>query len=110
MSAGLLEAGRGRGALEDLRGYLLREASRCIYCGFCEPVCPTLPPGRHRGYGPRGRVNIARMIALEGRATREDELSIYSCLLCGACNEVCPARIDIVGVVRAARALMAGGR
>ncbi|MCE4611779.1 MAG: (Fe-S)-binding protein [Desulfurococcales archaeon] len=76
-----------------------------MYCGFCEPVCPTLPLGRHRGYGPRGRVNLARMVALDG-PTDGDYESLYTCLLCAACHTACPARIDIVGVVRAARSLI----
>ncbi|MCE4603941.1 MAG: 4Fe-4S dicluster domain-containing protein [Aeropyrum sp.] len=88
------------------REFLIVETSKCIYCGFCEPVCPTLPHGRHRGYGPRGRVFIARLVALEDFYTDGDEESLYSCLLCGACNEVCPARIDIVRVVREARSLL----
>ncbi len=88
--------------------FVLEESSKCIYCGFCEPVCPTLPHGRHRGYGPRGRVNLARMIALERAVTPGDLESLYTCLLCAACHDACPANIDIVGVVRAARAIAAG--
>ncbi|MEB3774819.1 MAG: (Fe-S)-binding protein [Desulfurococcales archaeon] len=76
-----------------------------MYCGFCEPVCPTLQ-GIHRGYGPRGRVNLALMLARDGYSSKLVEESLYTCLLCGACMEVCPARIDIVGVVRASRTVM----
>ena len=84
------------------------EASRCLYCGFCEALCPTRPLGLHRGYGPRGRVNIALMIARGevgfSQATVE---SLYTCLLCGACELKCPAKIRIVDVIRAGRALYA---
>jgi len=90
------------GGLEE---YILEEATKCIYCGFCEPVCPTLP-GPHRGYGPRGRVNLAYMMLKDGMYSKNIEESIYTCLLCGACMEACPSRIDIVGVVRATRAIM----
>ncbi|MEB3860750.1 MAG: (Fe-S)-binding protein [Desulfurococcales archaeon] len=76
-----------------------------MFCGFCEPVCPTLP-GEHRGYGPRGRVNLSLILARDGYTSRELEESIYTCLLCGACMEVCPSKIDIVGVVRASRSLL----
>ena len=92
--------------MEDPRETILREASRCMYCGFCEAACPTLPLGPHRGWGPRGRVNLALRLAMDGAASREVEESLYSCLLCAACHDKCPARIDIVGVVRAARALL----
>ncbi len=89
----------------SLREYVESEASKCIYCGFCEPVCPTLPEGPHRGYGPRGRVYLSLVLARENGLSREALLSLYSCLLCYACHEVCPAEVDIVGVVRAARRL-----
>ena len=96
------------GPLEGLREWIEREAGRCIYCGFCEPVCPTRIFG-HRGYGPRGRVNLALMVARgEATASREVVESLYTCLLCRACHLKCPTRIDIAGVVRGARALLAG--
>ncbi|MFN4046242.1 MAG: 4Fe-4S dicluster domain-containing protein [Acidilobaceae archaeon] len=87
----------------------LLEAEKCVYCGFCEPLCPTLYPGGHRGYGPRGRVNIALNVLRNGKPAGEALKSMYSCLLCGACSLVCPAKIDVVGVVRAFRALKLGG-
>jgi len=96
----------GGGSL--LRAYVESEASKCIYCGFCEPVCPTLPHGPHRGYGPRGRVYLSMLLARGNSVSRETIDSLYSCLLCYACHEVCPAGVDIVGAVRAARALVKG--
>lgn len=92
--------------VEEARRLILGEASKCMFCGFCEPVCPTLPLGPHRGYGPRGRVNIALGLAKGTyRFTEEAIRSLYSCLLCEACHLKCPASLDIVGVVRAARVL-----
>jgi Fe-S oxidoreductase len=88
------------------RDWAAREASKCMYCGFCEAACPTLHHGPHRGYGPRGRVTIAR-IALETRRLGGEGLaSIYTCLLCAACVQRCPAGIDIPRLVRAVRALI----
>jgi len=91
--------------LADLAGELIAEASKCVYCGFCEPLCPTLRPGGHRGYGPRGRVNIALML-VNGYKGSEVYSSLYTCLLCAACNTACPAKIDIVKVVRLARVII----
>ena len=97
-------------AVEGLRRFIIGEASKCLFCGFCEPVCPTLSHGPHRGYGPRGRVRLASMLVEGGRLSGEPLgaviESIYSCLLCGSCNLACPAGVDIVSVVRASRALL----
>ncbi len=96
--------------MEDARAWLEREAGKCIFCGFCESVCPTLELAPHRGWGPRGRVNLALMLARgEAGPSREVVESLYTCLLCRACHLKCPAGIDIVGVVRGARSLVNGG-
>ncbi len=91
-----------------LRAYIRAETGKCMFCGFCEALCPTLVLGPHRGYGPRGRINLARLIA-NGEVSYSTELaeSVFSCLLCEACHLKCPGGIDIVGVVRATRALYA---
>ncbi len=87
---------------------MLREAQRCLYCGFCEPSCPTLRHGPHRGYGPRGRVTLIRLL-LEGRleATGELAASLYTCLLCRRCEQSCPSGIRVASLVRGARSLLA---
>jgi len=89
-----------------LRETALREAQRCLYCGFCEAVCPTLPHGVHRGYGPRGRVAIAlQLLAGEAPVSGEALASIFSCLMCRACTIKCPISVDVAGIVRAVRVL-----
>jgi len=91
--------------LKDLKKWIKEEASKCMFCGFCEAVCPTIKFGPHRGYGPRGRVNIALYISEGGNYTEEALSSLYSCLLCAACTLKCPANIDIPEIVRASRIL-----
>ncbi|MCE4614393.1 MAG: (Fe-S)-binding protein [Desulfurococcales archaeon] len=89
---------------------ILEETGKCLYCGFCEAVCPTLPFGPHRGYGPRGRVYLAREIASTGKASGEALSSIFSCLTCGACTIKCPTRISVAGLVKKMRSLVLSGR
>ena len=96
-------------SLESVFEWSLREAGKCMYCGFCEAVCPTLPHGPHRGYGPRGRVVIARRVLEEKRASREALASLFSCLACRACSFKCVAGIDIAGLVVAVRRLYSSG-
>ncbi len=85
--------------------WIKREASRCAYCGFCESVCPTSSIGFHRGYGPRGRLFIASILASGGQPSEEALASIFSCLSCRACIRKCPASIDVPLIVREIRAL-----
>ncbi len=88
---------------------LSREAGKCLYCGFCEAVCPTLPLGLHRGYGPRGRVALV-LEALRGyKLSNEVISSLYSCLGCGACRVKCPVSIDVGGLVRGFKVLYSIG-
>jgi len=88
---------------------VLGEASKCLFCGFCEAVCPTLQHGIHRGYGPRGRVNLVLDVLQRGGATPEATASLFSCLLCGSCVVKCPLRIDIPGLMRKTRFLLVSG-
>jgi Fe-S oxidoreductase len=89
---------------------VLEETSSCLYCGFCEAVCPTLPFGPHRGYGPRGRVYIMNEIARTHRASGEALASIFSCLTCGACTQKCPVKINVADLVKETRALVVSGQ
>lgn len=80
---------------EDLE----KEASKCINCGFCDSVCPTLPASGYKAnISARGRVNLANSIIKEIKSRGKFELNIsesyYSCLTCYACLEVCPAGIN----------------
>lgn len=75
----------------NLRDYV----EKCINCGFCEAVCPTLEAADFNAfYGARGRVNLAK--GYLNREFQEIEVmdSFNSCLECNACLSVCPAGIS----------------
>ena len=91
--------------LEKIAEWVYRETSKCMYCGFCEPVCPTLIHGVHRGYGPRGRILVAKTMVEERRATSEALASIYSCLACRACTLKCVVELPVAEIVLAVRYL-----
>ncbi|MGC8708830.1 MAG: (Fe-S)-binding protein [Thermoplasmata archaeon] len=83
----------------NLLNELMQETEKCINCGFCESVCPTLPSMGYRAtYGARGRVFISRESLRELNSTGVISLnigdSIFSCLECYACYYVCPAGVN----------------
>lgn len=85
--------------MTELFDELEKEAGKCINCGFCDSVCPTLPASGYRGHiSARGRVNLANALIKEIKSKGKFELKIsesyYSCLTCYACFEVCPAGIN----------------
>ncbi|WP_337860029.1 (Fe-S)-binding protein [Ferroplasma sp.] len=72
---------------------------KCISCGFCESVCPTLVPGDNNSvFGARGRVILADFAVKNNSDDLELADSFYSCLDCYACVNVCPAGVN-AGVV-----------
>ncbi len=91
---------------------LLEEAGRCINCGFCEAVCPTLPSsGYNSSRGARGRVMLGREMldsAARGEGISQFADSFFSCLDCYACLQVCPAGVNAGRVSHMARELITG--
>ena len=75
------------------------EVEKCVNCGFCESVCPTLPASGFRStIGARGRVDLGKAFIAEmnnaGRSELKISDSFYSCLDCFACLQVCPAGVN----------------
>ncbi len=72
---------------------------KCISCGFCESVCPTLDANQYNSvFGARGRVILADFAMKNPDAQMELGDSFYSCLDCYACVNVCPAGVN-AGIV-----------
>jgi glycolate oxidase iron-sulfur subunit len=69
------------------------EFLRCIHCGLCTPTCPTYAEAGDENDGPRGRIQLMRLVAdgqpLSGRMRRHLSL----CLDCRACETACPSGV-----------------
>ncbi len=69
--------------------------NKCIKCGFCESVCPTLPAADYNSImGARGRILLAQFAINNEDQSLKISDSFYSCLDCFACVQVCPAGIN----------------
>src|SRR5207248_3796246 len=95
-------------------------ATKCIECGFCEPVCPS----RNVTTTPRQRIVVRREMARQPQdspvqtALREQYGydALDTCAADGSCMHACPVAIDTGKLVKAlrhdghgARAEQAGG-
>jgi len=83
------------------------EATSCVECGFCEPVCPS----RNVTTTPRQRISIRREMARqeEGSPVYEALLADYeydalqTCAADGSCKQICPVAIDTGALVKELR-------
>ncbi len=67
----------------------------CVHCGLCTSTCPTFTELGDENDGPRGRIQLMRMVAenqspLTDRMRRHLEL----CLDCRACETACPSGVE----------------
>jgi D-lactate dehydrogenase len=84
------------------------EATQCIECGFCEPVCPS----RELTTTPRQRIVLRREMArqasdsaLLGRLREQyDYDALQTCAADGTCALACPVGIDTGKLVKGLRA------
>ena len=83
-------------------------ATKCIECGFCEPVCPS----RNVTTTPRQRIVLRREMARQppGSPVREalaeqyEYDAVQTCAADGSCGPVCPIGIDTGQLVKQLRA------
>ena len=83
------------------------EVTKCIECGFCEPVCPS----RNLTTTPRQRIALRREMARQPRsspvlAALEDEYehdAIDTCAADSSCALACPVAIDTGTLVKRLR-------
>ncbi len=81
--------------------------TKCIECGFCEPVCPS----RNVTTTPRQRIVVRREMARQApnspvlKALREqyEYAAIDTCAADGSCKQVCPVGIDTGQLIKGLR-------
>jgi D-lactate dehydrogenase len=89
-------------------------ATKCIECGFCEPVCPS----RNVTTTPRQRIVIRREMArqppgspvLAALLEQYEYDGIETCAADGSCMHACPVAIDTGKLVKAFRRRQHGDR
>lgn len=99
---------------EDLLKALEDEVGKCISCGFCESVCPTLPAaGYDLWKGARGRVIMGKEVLERLTSGNREQFTVsdsfYSCLDCYACLYVCPAGVNAGKVSHISREIITEG-
>src|SRR3954454_14159067 len=90
------------------------DATACVECGFCEPVCPS----RNLTTTPRQRIVVRREMARQppGAPVYDALLEDYeydgieTCAADGTCRLVCPVGIDTGALVKEFRARQTGDR
>jgi glycolate oxidase iron-sulfur subunit len=80
----------------------------CVRCGKCLAACPLYRVDPSEPLSPRGRTALAESL-IDGSARPTDRAGeiLYRCLLCGACATACPRGTPTVGMMAAARELLA---
>ncbi|MFZ5828560.1 MAG: (Fe-S)-binding protein [Planctomycetota bacterium] len=81
--------------------------TRCIHCGLCTASCPTYTETGDENDGPRGRIQIMRMVS-EGRADLSERMThhLELCLDCRACETACPSGVEYGRLIEPFRVAM----
>ena len=74
------------------------DALKCNHCGLCLQNCPAYRTYKQEGYGPRGRMQIAALLAKKKLNLKQDGNDILNiiktCKNCNNCTVLCPAGIS----------------
>ena len=67
---------------------------RCVHCGLCTSSCPTYTEVGDENDGPRGRIQLMRLVA-DGRTPLTDRMRrhLELCLDCRSCETACPSGV-----------------
>ena len=73
---------------------LLGESRRCIYCNFCDTICPVdLEPALYYHSYIRGEKHKSRLYDL------------WKCIECGLCSFICPSKIELLQIIKECKTL-----
>lgn len=77
---------------------IFADALKCNHCGICLQNCPAYRKYKQEGYGPRGRVQIACLLAKQKLNLKQDgqdiSEAVKTCKNCYNCTVLCPAEIS----------------
>jgi glycolate oxidase iron-sulfur subunit len=67
---------------------------KCVHCGLCTSSCPTFTELGDENDGPRGRIQLMRLVA-DGRMELTDRMRrhLELCLDCRSCETACPSGV-----------------
>ncbi|MFN3234687.1 MAG: (Fe-S)-binding protein [Gammaproteobacteria bacterium] len=93
--------------VQNLEKAISQEASKCVKCGMCLPVCPTFHITDLENESPRGRISLMQGLTSHNLKTTS-ELTGYldHCVQCLACEKVCPAQVNYSTLIRNTRELL----
>ncbi len=84
---------------------MVKEAEKCMKCGFCMSACPIYKVEHIETHVARGRNMLINMASKENIILTDTSYkdAIYYCILCGRCQSVCPAKVSSVDISIKAR-------
>lgn len=86
-------------------------ADQCVMCGLCLPHCPTYRLDAIEAESPRGRIALAKALAIGALQPGPGMLEhLDHCLGCLSCQKVCPSQVQYEPLLARTRALLAGRR
>jgi glycolate oxidase iron-sulfur subunit len=86
---------------------LLALTDQCVMCGLCLPHCPTYRVEATEAESPRGRIALARSLALGTLDPGPLALAhLDHCLACLSCQKVCPSQVQYERILVDTRALL----